>query len=115
MSTQMNVPLLEADSSDEDIERGALPDYAQAQSAQRVGVGFLAGQKPAIRHGKDPVSLGDVPVRMGILFTIISFLFDFLAFLRKVLGILSFQFGVTVILCTALYLTPVVRGFVQQQ
>jgi hypothetical protein len=65
MSTQMNVPLLEADSSDEDVERGALPNYAQAQSAQRASVGFIAGQKPALRHGKDPVSLGDVSIRMG--------------------------------------------------
>ena len=38
-----------------------------------------------------------------------------LGFLRKVLGILSFQFAVTVAFCTVLYLTPVVRGFIQQQ
>lgn len=36
-------------------------------------------------------------------------------FLRKVLGILSFQFLATFIFCTILYLTPGVRGFVQQQ
>lgn len=56
-------PLLD-DSSDEDIERGTLPDYAQAtQAGQRVG--FVGGQKPTLRPGKDPVALCDVSLRMG--------------------------------------------------
>jgi len=106
-SSQINVPLLEAiehDSSDEDVERGPLPNYAEAtrdaQAGQRVG--FMgSSRKTGIQMGKDPVALGDVSLRLG--------------FLRKVLGILSFQFAATVILCTVLYLTPVVRGFIQQQ
>jgi len=38
-----------------------------------------------------------------------------LGFLRKVFGILSFQLLMTITACTVLYLTPGVRGFVQQQ
>ncbi|KAH7701922.1 Protein TMBI-4 [Aphelenchoides avenae] len=45
--------------------------------------------------------MANVSIRMG--------------FLRKVLGILAFQFIVMVVVCTALYMTPMVRGFVQQQ
>ncbi|KAI6190950.1 Transmembrane BAX inhibitor motif-containing protein 4 [Aphelenchoides bicaudatus] len=99
-TSEAQVPLLEAEEVDDDVERGALPNYAEAaQSGQRVG--FVAGAKPNLRPGKDPVALADTRLRMG--------------FLRKVLGILLFQFGVTVILSTALYLTPVVRGFIHQQ
>lgn len=39
----------------------------------------------------------------------------FSGFLRKVFGILSFQFLATFVFCFVLYLTPGVRGFVQQQ
>jgi len=38
-----------------------------------------------------------------------------LGFLRKVFGILAFQFTATVIVCTALYMTPHVRSFIQNQ
>lgn len=64
----MNVPLLEADSSDEDVERGPLPNYAQATTAAQAGqrVGFVGGYKPAMREGKDPVALCDVKMRMGL-------------------------------------------------
>lgn len=65
-TTEANVPLLEDEEQDEhDIERGSLPNYAEAtQSAQRVG--FVAGAKPnSLRHGKDPVALGDISIRLG--------------------------------------------------
>lgn len=61
-TTEAQVPLLEAEELEEDVERGALPNYAEAtQAGQRVG--FVAGAKP--RPGKDPVALGDTSLRLG--------------------------------------------------
>ncbi|KAI6174409.1 hypothetical protein M3Y98_01186900 [Aphelenchoides besseyi] len=96
-TSTMHVPLLrDQDSDHEDVERGGPPSYEQVQND---GARFMG---PKMRSdGKDPVALADASIRLG--------------FLRKVLGILSFQFAATVILCAALYLTPVIRGFVQQQ
>lgn len=39
----------------------------------------------------------------------------FAGFLRKVLGVLSFQLVTTAVFCFALYVTPEVRLFLQQQ
>ncbi|KAI6197880.1 hypothetical protein M3Y94_01277600 [Aphelenchoides besseyi] len=101
-TSTMHVPLLhDQDSDHEDVERGVPPSYEQVQND---GARFMG---PKMRSdGKDPVALADASIRLGNLIY---------SFLRKVLGILSFQFAATVILCAALYLTPVVRGFVQQQ
>jgi hypothetical protein len=63
-TSEAQVPLLEAEEVDEDVEHGALPNYAEAtQSGQRVG--FVAGAKPHTRPGKDPVSLADTSLRLG--------------------------------------------------
>ncbi|CAD5234795.1 unnamed protein product [Bursaphelenchus xylophilus] len=97
--TAQNVPLLNESDSDSDVETGRLPTYAQAETG--AGLKFLMGNNSQPRDGKEAVALTDVNIRMG--------------FLRKVLGILSFQFVVTVVLCGAVYLTPTVRGFVQHQ
>ncbi|KAI6226233.1 hypothetical protein M3Y99_01312600 [Aphelenchoides fujianensis] len=98
-SSTMHVPLLNAqDSDDSDVERGPVPAYEHAirQAADTTTPSFLGGHAKPLREGKEPVALADAAIRMG--------------FLRKVLGILSFQFLATVVLCGALYLTPVVRG-----
>ncbi|CAD5229019.1 unnamed protein product [Bursaphelenchus okinawaensis] len=99
--TAQNVPLLNPDSdSDSDVDVEArLPTYAQTETG--AGFKFMLGNNGQPRDGKEAVALSDVHIRIG--------------FLRKVLGILSFQFVVTVILCGAVYLTPTVRGFVQHQ
>jgi len=87
-----HIPLME----DQDSELGDAPSYDDVQN----GTSFLFRTEKSIDHEK-AVAHAHVSIRMG--------------FLRKVLGILSFQFLATVIFCTVLYLTPGVRGFVQQQ
>ncbi|KAI6181967.1 hypothetical protein M3Y99_01968900 [Aphelenchoides fujianensis] len=103
-SSTMHVPLLNAQDSDEsDVERGPVPTYEHAtrQAGDATTPSFLGGHAKPLREGKEPVALADASIRMG--------------FLRKVLGILSFQFLATVVLSAGIYLTPVVRGFIQNQ
>ncbi|KAE9553308.1 hypothetical protein FO519_003474 [Halicephalobus sp. NKZ332] len=90
-----HIPLME----DQDSELGDAPSYEDVRNSQN-GTSFFFRSEKSMDHER-AVANAHVAIRMG--------------FLRKVLGILSFQFLATVIFCSVLYLTPGVRGFIQQQ
>ncbi|CAJ0581739.1 unnamed protein product, partial [Mesorhabditis spiculigera] len=90
-----------------DDEEALLPDYedagntrtAQPTQAQRPHFWpkDIEGMNPDAKEGS--VNSAHVHIRM--------------AFLRKVFGILSFQIVLTTAICAAIYMTPGVKGFVQ--
>ncbi|TKR83208.1 hypothetical protein L596_016833 [Steinernema carpocapsae] len=95
------IPLM----SDQDLEEGlGLPDYDDATKGNKSKRAPRGSQ--LYRFAENTASMGmvaqaNIAIRLG--------------FLRKVFGILSFQLISTIVLSTALYVTPGVRGFVQQQ
>lgn len=60
---QQNVPLLLDTDSEDDVERGPLPSYNQAQ--ENVGFKLFTGNNGQPRDGKEPVALSEVHIRMG--------------------------------------------------
>ncbi|EFO26124.2 hypothetical protein LOAG_02358 [Loa loa] len=98
------VPLL----LEEDIELGLPPMYEEALNGKRTlqncplehhrSFNFSPGKTVT---NLTPVIYATVAIRLG--------------FLRKVFGILFLQLFITVILCTALYVTSEIRLFLQQQ
>uniref|UniRef100_A0A1I7XWF0 Protein lifeguard 4 n=2 Tax=Steinernema glaseri TaxID=37863 RepID=A0A1I7XWF0_9BILA len=99
-SEMASIPLM----SDQDLEEGrGLPDYNEATKATKK---YAPKGNRLFRYAEETANMGmvaqaSVAIRLG--------------FLRKVFGILSFQLIATIILSSALYFTPGVRGFVQQQ
>uniref|UniRef100_A0A7E4UM84 Inhibitor of apoptosis-promoting Bax1-domain-containing protein n=1 Tax=Panagrellus redivivus TaxID=6233 RepID=A0A7E4UM84_PANRE len=91
------IPLL----SDQDLEAD-LPSYEDTQErpagADGAETSFFSSKRVEF---EDSVAAAHVSIR--------------LAFLRKVFGILAFQFGATFAFCLVIYLTPGVRGFIQNQ
>uniref|UniRef100_A0AC34QGQ4 Uncharacterized protein n=2 Tax=Panagrolaimus sp. JU765 TaxID=591449 RepID=A0AC34QGQ4_9BILA len=90
-----HIPLM----SDQDAEMGDVPTYEEVQNSQN-GTSFLFRSTKQTEQEK-AVAQAHVSIRLG--------------FLRKVLGILGFQFLTTIVFGLVLYLTPGVRGFMQQQ
>jgi FtsH-binding integral membrane protein len=90
-----HIPLM----SEQDLEEGDLPTYEDTQNQKNNGQHYFPASK-TVEH-EAAVAQAHVTIRLG--------------FLRKVFGILSFQFLATFVFCFVLYLTPGVRGFVQQQ
>uniref|UniRef100_A0A915DNY0 Uncharacterized protein n=1 Tax=Ditylenchus dipsaci TaxID=166011 RepID=A0A915DNY0_9BILA len=113
-----SVPLM----SDQDVELGALPSYEEAlQGKNGASKATETSTNNSRTPGKQQKKIGglfgnhfdDVADSSAVAFAQVSIR---LAFLRKVLGILSFQFMVTVVFSTVrLYMTPGVKGFVQEQ
>lgn len=90
------IPLL----SEQDFEAD-LPTYDNTQERQNIDgaeTSFLNSKRVDF---EDSVAAAHVSIR--------------LAFLRKVFGILAFQFAATFAFCLVIYLTPGVRGFIQNQ
>ncbi|KAI1723174.1 protein lifeguard 4-like isoform X1 [Ditylenchus destructor] len=111
-----SIPLL----SDQDIEQGELPTYedtingSKNTSSRQDSTATRTDSAPRQKRlgGLFSKHFDDVQDANSVAFAHVSIR---LGFLRKVLGILSFQFVVTVAFCTALYMTPGVKGFLQQQ
>lgn len=82
---------------------GAAPFWADLRGSRKVNgqIGAMFAKQLGPSDHSDSVAMAQLHIR--------------LAFLRKVLGILAFQFVVTVVLCTAFYVTDDVRLFIQQQ
>lgn len=112
---------------DQDPELGNLPSYDEAtgrKTSQPAGHNSRTPKK--LRAGglfntleetcdANAVAFAHISIRMGMLWNKKKENLKILGFLRKVLGILAFQFLLTVSISVALYLTPNVRGFVQNQ
>uniref|UniRef100_A0AC35GAI7 Uncharacterized protein n=1 Tax=Panagrolaimus sp. PS1159 TaxID=55785 RepID=A0AC35GAI7_9BILA len=90
-----HIPLM----SEQDLEEGDLPTYEDTQNQKNNDQHYFPASK-TVEH-EAAVAHASKQIRLG--------------FLRKVFGILSFQFLATFVFCFVLYLTPGVRGFVQQQ
>lgn len=107
-----SIPLL----SDQDVEQGELPTYEDAvnRNTSSASTATKSDSSPRQKRlgGLFSKHFDDVQDANSVAFAHVSIR---LGFLRKVLGILAFQFVVTVVFCTALYMTPGVKGFLQQQ
>jgi FtsH-binding integral membrane protein len=115
-----SIPLL----SDQDPEMGELPSYEDAvQGKTSTANSKTTASGQDTRRGSSDTGnkkivglfsrhFDEVSDANSVAFAHISIR---LGFLRKVLGILAFQFLVTVVFCTGLYMTPAVKGYVQQQ
>uniref|UniRef100_A0A0R3S4F0 Protein lifeguard 4 n=1 Tax=Elaeophora elaphi TaxID=1147741 RepID=A0A0R3S4F0_9BILA len=92
----------------EDVELGTPPSYKEAANGKRISQNaplqhhwFFDFNSNKLTTNLSPVIFAAVAIRLG--------------FLRKVFGILSSQLLITVVFCTALYITPEVRLFMQHQ
>ncbi|CAG9531528.1 unnamed protein product [Cercopithifilaria johnstoni] len=92
----------------EDVELGLPPSYEEAKNGKRILHNrplryhwFFNSNSSKATTSLTPVIFSTLAIRLG--------------FLRKVFGILSLQFLITVVLCTTLYVTPEVLLFLQQQ